>query len=159
MIKFVDKWILLFVGRTRRITQYSAERNAPPYSRTSRVRTMQGCEAIVRTKMVARGGSRLSPQNKKAPLRVPFVLVETSGLEPLTPCMSSKYSNQLSYASKLFTSVLYTIIRALSRLKYKREECFFKTLHCFELHARFLKKLLMRRAIFFYFPEKQPTIL
>ena len=26
-------------------------------------------------------------------------LVETSGLEPLTPCMSSKYSNQLSYAS------------------------------------------------------------
>ena len=28
-----------------------------------------------------------------------FLLVETSGLEPLTPCMSSKYSNQLSYAS------------------------------------------------------------
>ncbi len=28
------------------------------------------------------------------------VLVETSGLEPLTPCMSSKYSNQLSYASE-----------------------------------------------------------
>ena len=27
-------------------------------------------------------------------------MVETSGLEPLTPCMSSKYSNQLSYASK-----------------------------------------------------------
>ena len=30
-----------------------------------------------------------------------FYLVETSGLEPLTPCMSSKYSNQLSYASVL----------------------------------------------------------
>ena len=29
----------------------------------------------------------------------PSGLVETSGLEPLTPCMSSKYSNQLSYAS------------------------------------------------------------
>ena len=26
-------------------------------------------------------------------------VVETSGLEPMTPCMSSKYSNQLSYAS------------------------------------------------------------
>ena len=26
-------------------------------------------------------------------------LVETTGLEPVTPCMSSKYSNQLSYAS------------------------------------------------------------
>ena len=29
-------------------------------------------------------------------------LVETSGLEPPTPCMSSKYSNQLSYASIYF---------------------------------------------------------
>ena len=28
------------------------------------------------------------------------VLVETAGLEPVTPCMSSRYSNQLSYASK-----------------------------------------------------------
>ena len=27
------------------------------------------------------------------------VLVETTGIEPVTPCMSSKYSNQLSYAS------------------------------------------------------------
>ena len=30
-------------------------------------------------------------------------LVETTGLEPVTPCMSSKYSNQLSYASNLLT--------------------------------------------------------
>ena len=29
-----------------------------------------------------------------------FYLVETTGFEPVTPCMSSKYSNQLSYASK-----------------------------------------------------------
>ena len=34
-------------------------------------------------------------------------LVETSGLEPLTPCMSSKYSNQLSYASKIQLRTLY----------------------------------------------------
>ena len=27
------------------------------------------------------------------------LLVETTGLEPVTSCMSSKYSNQLSYAS------------------------------------------------------------
>ena len=26
-------------------------------------------------------------------------VVETTGIEPVTPCMSSKYSNQLSYAS------------------------------------------------------------
>ena len=31
-------------------------------------------------------------------------LVETTGLEPVTPCMSSKYSNQLSYASVIFTN-------------------------------------------------------
>ena len=29
----------------------------------------------------------------------PFILVETAGFEPATPCMSSKYSNHLSYAS------------------------------------------------------------
>ena len=28
------------------------------------------------------------------------LLVETTGLGPVTPCMSSKYSNQLSYASE-----------------------------------------------------------
>lgn len=28
----------------------------------------------------------------------PSPMVRTSGLEPPTPCMSSKYSNQLSYA-------------------------------------------------------------
>ena len=38
----------------------------------------------------------------------PLFLVETSGLEPLTPCMSSKYSNQLSYASECQQEVLYT---------------------------------------------------
>ena len=30
---------------------------------------------------------------------MPTFLVETDGFEPSTPCMSSKYSNQLSYAS------------------------------------------------------------
>ena len=33
---------------------------------------------------------------KKKPLTAVFLLVETAGLEPVTPCMSSKYSNQLS---------------------------------------------------------------
>ncbi len=31
-----------------------------------------------------------------------YYLVETTGIEPVTPCMSSKYSNQLSYASKAY---------------------------------------------------------
>lgn len=34
-------------------------------------------------------------------------MVETTGIEPVTPCMSSKYSNQLSYASILkYNSIL-----------------------------------------------------
>lgn len=34
-------------------------------------------------------------------------MVETTGIEPVTPCMSSKYSNQLSYASVLkYNSIL-----------------------------------------------------
>ena len=40
-------------------------------------------------------------KKKPHPVRMRFFLVETSGLEPLTPCMSSKYSSQLSYASEL----------------------------------------------------------
>ena len=38
-------------------------------------------------------------KKKPHPVRMRFFLVETTGLEPVTPCMSSKYSNQLSYAS------------------------------------------------------------
>ena len=51
-----------------------------------------------------------------------FVLVETSGLEPLTPCMSSKYSNQLSYAS-----VFMSRIRVYHK-KTKKAREFFKKL-------------------------------
>ena len=46
-------------------------------------------------------------KNKKARRRVLFVM-ETTGIEPVTPCMSSKYSNQLSYAS--VTLLLYHIV-------------------------------------------------
>ena len=37
-----------------------------------------------------------------------FILLETTGIEPVTPCMSSKYSNQLSYASVLRVIVYHT---------------------------------------------------
>ncbi len=40
-----------------------------------------------------------------------FYLVETTGIEPVTPCMSSKYSNQLSYAS---TEPYHFTIRGLN---------------------------------------------
>ena len=60
-------------------------------------------------------------QNKNA-LRTKcvFVLVETDGFEPSTPCMSSMYSNQLSYASKrktLYHSLLKNAIAFLKRIK------------------------------------------
>ncbi len=35
-------------------------------------------------------------------------MVETTGIEPVTPCMSSKYSNQLSYASIASRSIIIT---------------------------------------------------
>ena len=38
-------------------------------------------------------------RKKKVPHCRAGLLVETTGLEPVTPCMSSKYSDQLSYAS------------------------------------------------------------
>ena len=48
------------------------------------------------------------------------LLVETDGFEPSTPCMSSMYSNQLSYASKrktLYHSLLKNAIAFLKRIK------------------------------------------
>ena len=61
---------------------------------------------------LATGDSVLSVSEKKQPqilyhtsdLRL-FFMVETAELESATPCMSSKYSNQLSYAS--ITEQLY----------------------------------------------------
>ena len=44
------------------------------------------------------GSRMLRTQNKKTPKRCLIVLVGTNGLEPSTSCMSSKRSNQLSYA-------------------------------------------------------------
>ncbi len=35
-------------------------------------------------------------------MQMRFFMVETTRFELVTPCMSSKYSNQLSYASKRF---------------------------------------------------------
>ena len=57
------------------------------------------------TKVVQRGMReqvRAVPQkmNKSTQMGAFVHLVETTGLEPVTPCMSSKYSNQLSYASE-----------------------------------------------------------
>ena len=40
-----------------------------------------------------------APRKKITTLPGGCFLVETTGIEPVTPCMSSKYSNQLSYAS------------------------------------------------------------
>ena len=57
------------------------------------------------TKVVQRGMREQvravpSKMNKSTQLGAFVHLVETTGLEPVTPCMSSKYSNQLSYASE-----------------------------------------------------------
>ena len=51
--------------------------------------------------------ARLFYEVKKTDDRNESSVMETTGIEPVTPCMSSKYSNQLSYAS--VTLVLYHI--------------------------------------------------
>ncbi len=43
--------------------------------------------------------AKVSTTQKDHPVGWSFCVVETTGIEPVTPCMSSKYSNQLSYAS------------------------------------------------------------
>ncbi len=43
----------------------------------------------------------------------PFSFMETTGIEPVTPCMSSKYSNQLSYASKVLELYHISLIIAI----------------------------------------------
>ena len=45
-------------------------------------------------------------------------LVETTGLEPVTPCTSSKCSSQLSYASEVLLLYQFTDINSSLNLKY-----------------------------------------
>ena len=54
----------------------------------------------------------------------PSVLVETTGLEPVTPCMSSKYSNQLSYAS-VTGYIIHAKCEFVNRLDEKIEKAAF----------------------------------
>ncbi len=47
-------------------------------------------------------------------------MVETTGIEPVTPCMSSKYSNQLSYASILeYNTILVLELQGENEKNYK----------------------------------------
>ena len=61
-----------------------------------------------------------------------FFLVETTRFELVTPCMSSKYSNQLSYASKRF---------------FNRRALLYHS--CFQIASLFLK--FLQKFLFFLF--------
>ena len=56
--------------------------------------------------------SKSSPKQKRTSLTSVFVLVETTGIEPVTSCMSSMHSNQLSYASV----TLYIISHIIAKI-------------------------------------------
>ena len=93
-----------FVGHT--IAVYNGRKHIPVYCTVDMVGHKLGEFAPTRT-FKGHAAAEKSAKAKKAPQGCFFVLVETSGLEPLTPCMSSKYSNQLSYAS--LTQIYYTL--------------------------------------------------
>ena len=63
------------------------------------------------------------------------IFMETTGIEPVTPCMSSKYSNQLSYASICFTTQII-----ISQTKGKCNPFFKKTSKNFS--STFVHKML-----------------
>ncbi len=70
------------------------------------------CNSICAFYIVLNGNGNVGRRTvkEKDPALLQSPMVKTSGLEPPTPCMSSKYSNQLSYA---FISERATIITAL----------------------------------------------
>ncbi len=49
----------------------------------------------------------MSPKRKRAPYQAPFLvlLAEWTGLEPATPGVTGRYSNQLNYHSETFALV------------------------------------------------------
>ena len=57
------------------------------------------CAARAAAYILVDSDAKASATQKRPPYWVVFRVVETTGIEPVTPCMSSKYSNQLSYAS------------------------------------------------------------
>ncbi len=54
-----------------------------------------------------------------------FFVVETTGLGPVTPCMSSKYSNQLSYASTRMLCY-YSTAQMILQEVFENFSCFSK---------------------------------
>ena len=95
-------WQLDFAIRrtTRRITQYTATAVCEPDSRMRSLRTQRQLHiSDVHSNQREPVASVPRQKNKRHHTGACYLLVETTGLEPVTPCMSSKYSNQLSYAS------------------------------------------------------------
>ena len=65
----------------------------------------RGC--FICTLHIASHPNRLHQKQKRTANAVRFVLVETVGIEPMTSCMSSMRSNQLSYASATDDIIAY----------------------------------------------------
>ncbi len=59
--------------------------------------------------------TKLHPRSKRGMQRdvVHTSLVRMNGLEPSTPCMSSRYSNQLSYTLKWTRIMNYALVRRM----------------------------------------------
>ena len=59
----------------------------------------------------------VQPKNKKAPnfLEALYLLAVWTGLEPATPCVTGRYSNQLNYQTVAFSDCKYTSVIELHK--------------------------------------------
>ena len=75
----------------------------------------------------------ISLKKTDRPMICRFFLVGTGGLEPLTPCMSSRYSNQLSYAPIFNTTrnTSRTVLNYITTSENKLQAFFEKFFHFF----------------------------
>lgn len=51
------------------------------------------------------------PQEKRGSFTLPLLLMGLTGLEPVTPALSTQCSNQLSYAPSYLKSIFYAFIK------------------------------------------------
>ena len=93
--------------RTQGAIPYNSHSELIPYQDRENPRSSTG--SLWRTSSVLDKKSRSEERD---------FLVETTGLEPVTPCMSSKYSSLLSYASIATSIITLNLHKSKRKIKF-----------------------------------------